>query len=117
MFLSPQTAAVFPPWGIAVIVTVVILLLIGTGIIGVIVGMVISRKKSSLDVGEPHHLYDYVQGELQLGNIETKKNVAYGPIATCNPQQSDPDAEYEELPGEAQSDIELHENTAYRLVQ
>ena len=117
MFLSPQTAAVFPSWGIAVIVTVVILLLIGTGIIGVIVGMAISHKKSSLDVGEPHHLYDYVPGELQLGNIETKENISYGPIATCNPQQSDPDAVYEELPDEAQLDIELQENTAYRSVQ
>ena len=116
MFL-PQTAAVFPSWGIAVIVIVVILLLIGTGIVGVIVGMAISHKKSSLDVGEPHHLYNYVQGELQLGNIETKENVAYGPIATCNPQQSDPDAVYEELPDEAQPDIELQENTAYRSVQ
>ena len=117
MFPSPQTAAVFPPWSIVVIVIAVILLLISIGIIGVIVGMAISHKKSSLDVGEPHHLYDYVQGELQLGNVETNKNVAYGPIAIRNLQQSHPDAEYEELPGEAQPDIELQENTACRSVQ
>ena len=63
-----------------------------------------------------HHSHDYVPGELQLGNIETKENIAYGPITACNPQQSDPDAEYEEIPNEAQPHIELQENPAYRSV-
>ena len=63
-----------------------------------------------------HHSHDYVPGELQLGNIETKENIAYGPITACNPQQSDPDAEYEEIPNEAQPHIELQENPAYGSV-
>ena len=64
-----------------------------------------------------HHSHDYVPGELQVGNIETKENIAYGPITACNPQQSDPDAEYEEIPNEAhEPHIELQENPAYGSV-
>ena len=46
-----------------------------------------------------------------------RKIFSYGPLAIHNPQQSDPDAVYEELPDEAQLNIELQENMAYRSVQ
>ena len=102
-FFSSSSLA-FPVWVIGVCVAVAIVLLI----VGVFVGMVISRKwkyitcKSSK---EPVHTYEDVS---ELAAYRQNR-----PIAACNPQQ----AEYQKsMDSPQQGNIEVQENIAYRPV-